>query len=263
MKTLLLLCLTGLTILSCKKSDADQTVAPQPAPKSAAKDILSFSFSGLDPAVTAEIGASPKTVKATVPYGTSLTELAPTIIVSEKAVVSPASGAVQNFANGLTYTVTAEDGSKQEYRASVSVAAFNGGLYKLFSDFSKQTLAHRSGEKLYQQRADLHSPAGDNVWEFEQPNPLVVTPSGHAIYTIRNKATRAYLTVKDSDNSLTYGYGTSDQGFSSAWTVETAPAPGTVYVRNRKSGLVLIADERGLNVATNFGHARELWKLLK
>ena len=50
-----------------------------------------------------------------------LSKLMPTIEVSEKATVTPASGAVQDFSNGktVTYTVTAENGTKVTYTASV------------------------------------------------------------------------------------------------------------------------------------------------
>lgn len=51
-----------------------------------------------------------------------LTALVPTIEVSEKATVTPASGVAQDFSNGktLTYTVTAENGTTVEYVASIS-----------------------------------------------------------------------------------------------------------------------------------------------
>lgn len=50
-----------------------------------------------------------------------LTALVPTIEVSEKATVTPASGVAQDFSNGktVTYTVTAAGGSVAEYKASI------------------------------------------------------------------------------------------------------------------------------------------------
>lgn len=49
---------------------------------------------------------------------------APVITVSEKAIVSPASGVVQDFSNGKTvvYTVVAEDGTVKEYTVSIEGA---------------------------------------------------------------------------------------------------------------------------------------------
>ena len=51
-----------------------------------------------------------------------LPALVPTIEVSEKATVTPASGVAQDFSNGktVTYTVTAENGTTVEYVASIS-----------------------------------------------------------------------------------------------------------------------------------------------
>lgn len=50
-----------------------------------------------------------------------LTALVPTIEVSEKATVTPASGVAQDFSNGktVTYTVTAAGGNVAEYKASI------------------------------------------------------------------------------------------------------------------------------------------------
>jgi hypothetical protein len=47
--------------------------------------------------------------------------LAPVIEVSEKATVNPASGTARDFTAPATYTVTAEDGSVQDYTVTVTV----------------------------------------------------------------------------------------------------------------------------------------------
>ena len=86
---------------------------------SSEKRIVYFKFTALS--VTAVINESSKTITATVPYGTNVTALAPTIIISDKASVSPASGISKNFTNPVTYTVTAEDGSQANYTVTVSV----------------------------------------------------------------------------------------------------------------------------------------------
>ncbi len=51
-----------------------------------------------------------------------LLALAPSITISEKAVISPASGEPQNFSNGneVTYTVIAEDGTTRSYVVSIA-----------------------------------------------------------------------------------------------------------------------------------------------
>ncbi|GAB4051577.1 hypothetical protein GCM10028810_50180 [Spirosoma litoris] len=90
-------------------------------PKSSSKFVRSFIFNSLSPAVVASIDTTNKTVVAVVPTGTDLTSLTPTIIVSDKAIISPKSGVAQNFQDHLlTYTVTAENGTKVDYRAWVT-----------------------------------------------------------------------------------------------------------------------------------------------
>ncbi|MBT1686626.1 DUF5018 domain-containing protein [Dawidia soli] len=101
---------------SCSDDDSDPTVV-----KSSAKAITSFKFAA--PAATGTITESDKKIAVSVPAGTNVTELVPTIVVSEKATVSPNTGEKQNFTNAVTYTVTAEDGSKQAYVVTVTVAA--------------------------------------------------------------------------------------------------------------------------------------------
>ena len=46
-------------------------------------------------------------ISVTVPAGTDLSSLVPTITISDHATVEPASGVAQNFTNPVTYRVTA------------------------------------------------------------------------------------------------------------------------------------------------------------
>ncbi len=103
--------LVFLFAFACSSDDDD--------PKSSAKVISSFKFSALNPEVEGKITEDAKTIELTVPKGTSLTALVPTIVFSEKATVSPASGAAKDFTNPVSYTITAEDGSTQVYAVTV------------------------------------------------------------------------------------------------------------------------------------------------
>lgn len=93
--------------------------------------ILSFVFDQEVSAANAVVLEQPvvdetaKTIKFAVSADATsddLSKLMPTIEVSEKATVTPASGAAQDFSNGktVTYTVTAENGTKVTYTASIS-----------------------------------------------------------------------------------------------------------------------------------------------
>jgi len=86
-------------------------------PISSAKAITAFSFAeGLG-----AIDEDAKTIAVIVPYGTDVTNLVPTIVITGTSV-NPASGVAQDFTNPITYIVTAEDSSTQDYIVTVIVA---------------------------------------------------------------------------------------------------------------------------------------------
>lgn len=89
---------------------------------SSAKAITAFNFNGLSPAVTGTIDEGNHTIALTVPYGTNVTSLIPTVTITGTSVV-PNSEVTQNFTNPVTYTVTAADASTQEYIVTVTIAA--------------------------------------------------------------------------------------------------------------------------------------------
>ena len=76
-------------------------------------------MNGFNPAVVAEIDTVAKTIKIKLPPGTDPTILSPTITVSDKASITPASGTALNLTNYQTYTVIAEDSTKVNYIASL------------------------------------------------------------------------------------------------------------------------------------------------
>ncbi|MEO9893238.1 malectin domain-containing carbohydrate-binding protein, partial [Aurantibacter sp.] len=84
------------------------------------KEILSFTLANETGAAT--IDDTAKTVNIEVSNGTLLTNLVPTITLSEDATISPASGVEQDFTDPINYTVTAEDTSEQVWTVTVSEA---------------------------------------------------------------------------------------------------------------------------------------------
>lgn len=90
------------------------------APLSSAKNITSFSFAGLGSGVINEIN---HTIAVSVPFGTAVTALEPTITIATGASVNPNTNVAQNFTNPVIYIVTAEDSSTQAYTVTVTVAA--------------------------------------------------------------------------------------------------------------------------------------------
>jgi len=85
--------------------------------KSSAKDIKSFVLDGK----SAKINTTTKTVELSFYNTKDITALIPNITISGKASISPETGVVQNFSSPVVYTITAEDGSTNQYTVNVSL----------------------------------------------------------------------------------------------------------------------------------------------
>jgi hypothetical protein len=81
-----------------------------------AKEITGFYFT--DPLAVGVINQTAKTITVTVPYGTDLSALVPTVHHTGVSL-SPASGKANNFASPATYRVTAANGTVQPYTVTV------------------------------------------------------------------------------------------------------------------------------------------------
>lgn len=99
----------------------DELAPPAPI-KSSLKVITIFNFNSLSPNVAGVIDETAHNISLTIPFGTDVTNLIPTITFSDKASVSPNSDIAQNFTSSVVYTVTAEDNSTQTYTVSVIVS---------------------------------------------------------------------------------------------------------------------------------------------
>ena len=83
------------------------------------KSILSFRFDAMDEdGIIDEVA---RRISFVLPAETDVTQLVPTIEVSEGATVEPASGVAQDFTNPVTYTVTAQNGTTAVYTVMVIV----------------------------------------------------------------------------------------------------------------------------------------------
>ena len=202
-------------VIACKKD-------PDPVAKSSAKALSSFTFGSLSPAVAGSISGN--TITATVPFGTALTALAPTIVVSEKATVSPASGVAKDFSNAVTYTVTAEDGSTQVYTVNVGVGKSPAKELTGFS-FNGLTPAVNATIDPATKVISATLPAGTDATK------LVPT------ITLSPKATITPATsvAQDFSKAVTYTVTAEDgttQAYSATITVAQPVNNGTVYIGN-------------------------------
>jgi uncharacterized repeat protein (TIGR02543 family) len=107
---------------SSKTASATSVVQPLRT-KNNVVTIDTFSFTS--PAANGTIDNSANTIAVSVPAGTDVTELTPTITLTDgNASVSPAGGTAQDFSSPATYTVTAEDGATtRAYIVTVTVLA--------------------------------------------------------------------------------------------------------------------------------------------
>ncbi len=197
-------------IWSCKKEDA----VP---PKSTAKDISTFAFSGISPAVNAAISGT--SISATVPFSVDVTTLAPTIALSPKATVSPASGAAQNFTNPVTYTVTAEDGTNQKYTVTVTKSVAPKSTEKAILTFAFNALSPAVATSISGLNITATLPAGTDATK------LVPT------ITLSPKATvsPATGTAQDFSKAVTYTV-TAEDGSTQAYNVAITVTPTPVVV---------------------------------
>jgi len=112
----------AFTEIADKGTDQYATFVITKIPSSTATDILTFGFNALSPAVVGTVDAVNHTVALTVPYGTNVTALVPTITLSAGATVDPLTGVAQNFTTPVIYTVTAQDGiTTQAWTVTVAI----------------------------------------------------------------------------------------------------------------------------------------------
>ncbi len=100
----------------------DYTVTVVRTPISSAKQILTFGGLGM----VSVIDEGAQTIALSVPFGTSMTTLAPVYTLSEFATCVPATGVAPSTGftgtpPTATYTVKAQDGSTQPYVVTVTV----------------------------------------------------------------------------------------------------------------------------------------------
>jgi len=121
--------------------DVVVTVAPNTE-----TDIISFELT--EQTGVASIDPANHTVDIEVENGTDLTSLAPTIEISDGAVIDPASAENQDFSDTVVYTVTAEDGTtQQEWAVVVSEAEATGVHHK--DDVIISVYPNPAHEKIY------------------------------------------------------------------------------------------------------------------
>jgi hypothetical protein len=170
--------------------------------KTTAKEITAFSFAG--PEATGIVDTDTKTIAVTVPYGTDVTDLVPTIVVSEGASVSPESGTAQDFTESVAYTVTAADGSTATWIVAVTAVS---GTAKEITAFS------------------FVSPEATGIVDTDTKTIAVTVPYGTAVINLTPTIEFEGSTIdpasgeaQDFTNSVAYTI-TAANGSTETWTV--------------------------------------------
>lgn len=182
---------------ACKKDDVVVV------PKSSAKEISTFSISG----VAGTIDATARTIKASVPAGTDATKLAPTITISDKATVSPASGVSQDFTKSVNYTVTAEDGTTQIFAVSVTVLKYE---YEIAIEAKYKALGwDKDGHSPFNGSAPVKTKAGKGYvqyYAFGSRKTAIYYYEGKGAFAMDTEEMIAY----DNVGQDTWGFVVSD-----------------------------------------------------
>ena len=197
------------------------TVLVQSGVKSAEKQITVFALLGISPTVQASIDQATHKITATVSAANDLTKLAPTVLVSSKATVSPASGVTQNFTNPVNYIVTAEDGSKQSYEVTIKQGISASGLDALYFSsvkvdekgnytFMFYALDAATGKEIwtYIPTNVYYSPLGASVTYPIAINGNVLTTFGGDVYQFNAATGERYSSkIRSSTTQNVYPYG--------------------------------------------------------
>jgi subtilisin family serine protease len=224
------------TVTAADSSTQDYIVTVTIAAPSSAKAITSFVIGSS----TGTIDETAHTIAVVVPYGTDITALAPTIVVSDKATVNPASGVAQDFTSPVTYTVTAEDNTTQDYTVTVivatpsNVATVTSATYTVSAGgTANETITNiPSGTSKATFLAALTKGQADQTWNdtgISDPvvtgNTLVVTAQDGitvVTYTVTVNAPAPVISSESSTNIQT-------TSFTATWSTDEPSTSRVIY----------------------------------
>lgn len=197
-KISLLLTALVLSLTSCEVIEEPFFVGAE-----SEKDILSFDVDTVEGLIDYE----QRTVTLVFPDEADLSQLTPTITVSQYATISPASGVTQDFTQPVVYKVTAFDGSTADYMVSAiyfnpedekSILAFyvfDPECEGVINEDTKTiTLFYPLGADVTQlvpmievSEGATVTPASGEPQDFTEPVEYTVTASNGttAVYTVR------------------------------------------------------------------------------
>ena len=215
------------------------------------KSILSFTIDDEE----GEIDELNKTVTVQMPQGTDVTELVPTIEVSEGATVEPASGVAQDFTNPVTYTVTAMNGTTAAYTVSVVVEGGSlepTGKTVLIKDFTGARCVNCPSAAEYAHNLQ-HQLGEDHVFIMGVHAGYLAQPLGQFPDFLTDEGTEWY---NNSSSNPLFAVDHVALTEGNALYVEQIDAPVAAALEEEQSFEILVVpsydeDNRQLEVAAN------------
>lgn len=197
--------------IGCSKDDSIETTPT--IILSSDKQITSLQFLTTDNPVlskhiTTTISESAGTITSSLEEGIDLTALLPSIKIAPKSSISPTG--VQDFTNPVTYTVTAEDGSKNTYIVTLSITDSKSGDNQIigfkFLVSENSVLASDLDATIDESGKTINAtvPYGTNITallpKIEIPQNAMVDPSGPQDFT----APITYTITAEDGTSTSY-----------------------------------------------------------
>ena len=215
---------------------------------SSSKFLTSFGFTS--PPVTGTVNEATKTVAVTVPNGTNVTALVADFAstgtsVKVGTIVQVSGATANNFTTPVTYTVTAEDGSMQNYTVTVSVALNTAKAITAFS-FSSPSATGTIDETAM--AISLSVPYGTNV------TALVATFSTNgAAVKVGSAVQVSGTTANNFSNPVTYTVTAADATTQNYLVTVTVTPPYDYTVTFDAQGATNPAPIHVIQPATNVG----------
>jgi len=181
------------------------------ATQSSEADIVDFMLA--EQTAPATIDAGDQTVAIEVGFSVDLTDLTPTITVSDGASIDPESGVAQDFTNPVTYTVTAEDNTEKTWTVTVTNAA------------TQNSEANILTFELAEQTAPATIDAGDQTVAIEVEYATDVTELTPTITVSYGASINPESGVaQDFTNPVTYSVTAEDGTTTEEWVVTVTEA---------------------------------------
>ncbi|MBU2947313.1 Ig-like domain-containing protein [Zobellia uliginosa] len=166
-------------------------------------------------------------VTVTVPDGTALNSAPSVLNVSANATVNPARSVVQDFSGAVTYTVTAENGTPQEWTVNVTVLPPTGSGANAITAFS---LPEQNSSVIDTDNHTVTVNVADGTYLFGQPAELEISQG----------ATIDPLPTAERDFTDPTPYMvTSENGTEQEWIVNVNVLPPTGSGDNAITGFAL------------------------